>query len=90
MVNVYVKLNSKDAGGSNFPHCISVDNPSDFNVVMNYLNTVNAHPGCDGVEYHTSVEGSYVSQEELKLLEENAELLDINLVYEEFTYESEI
>jgi hypothetical protein len=58
-------------------------------MVMNFLNTVNVHPECVGVKYHANVKGSQISQEEWKLLEENAELLDINLVYEESADESE-
>lgn len=89
MVNVYVNLNNIGEGGSIFPHLITVHDRSDFDIVMNFLNTVNVHPDNDKVEYHANVKGSQISQEEWKLLEENAELLDINLVYEESADESE-
>ena len=89
MIKLYVKLNKRSDNDSNFPHCISVNNPSDFDVVMNFLNTVNVHPHADGVEYHTNVEGSYISHDEWELLEENAELLDVEFIIEESTDESE-
>ena len=89
MVNVYVKLNSIDEEGSSFPHLITVDDRSDFDIVMNFLNTVNVHPTCDAIQYHVHVHGSHISQEEWKLLEESAELLDVEFIIEESADESE-
>jgi hypothetical protein len=66
-----------------------VDNPSDFDIVMNFLNTVNVHPYTDKVEYHTNVEGSYISHDEWELLQDNAELLDVEFIIEESADESE-
>ena len=90
MVKLYVKLNKKSNNESNFPHCISVNNPSDFDIVMNFLNTVNVHPYTDKVEYHTNVKGSYISHDEWELLQESAELLDVEFIIEESADESEI
>jgi hypothetical protein len=89
MIKLYVELNKSTNNDSNFPHCISVGEPSDFDIVMNFLNTVNVHPCTDKVEYHTNVEGSYISHDEWELLEENAELLDVEFIIEESADESE-